>query len=89
MTSLGVVTLFQTGMNSLAQNRPWSCSPGLVLASLQDQEQDRLILTRPRPRLTVQDLSENKTKPARLLCLAVRTECRFRERAGLIYNTRN
>ncbi|CAG9134836.1 unnamed protein product [Plutella xylostella] len=38
-------------------------SLGLVLAFLQDQdqEQDRVFLARPRPRLTVQDLSKNKT----------------------------
>ncbi|CAH2226973.1 jg22409 [Pararge aegeria aegeria] len=38
-------------------------SLGLVLAFLQDQdqEQDRVFLARPSPRLTVQDLSKNKT----------------------------
>lgn len=48
---------------SVAQIQSWSCSLGLVLAFLQDQdqEQDRVFLARPRPRLTVQDLSENKT----------------------------
>lgn len=78
-------------IHSVAQNRSWSRSLGLASCVLrdQDQDQDRLILARPRPRLTVQDLSKNKTKPARLLRLAVRTECRFRDRTGLIYNTRN
>ena len=47
------------------------------------------VFARTRPRLTVRDLSKNKTKPARPLRLAVRTECLFRERTGLIYNTRN
>ncbi|CAH0400870.1 unnamed protein product [Chilo suppressalis] len=37
----------------------------------QDQEQDRVFLARPR--LTMQDLSKNKTNPARLLRLAART----------------
>ncbi|CAH2243743.1 jg7117 [Pararge aegeria aegeria] len=48
---------------SVAQIQSWSCSLGLVLAFLQDQdqEQDRVFLARPRPRLTVQDLSKNKT----------------------------
>ncbi|CAH2217225.1 jg23803 [Pararge aegeria aegeria] len=48
---------------SLAREKSWSCSLGLVLAFLQDQdqEQDRVFLARPRPRLTVQDLSKNKT----------------------------
>ncbi|GBP82552.1 Zinc finger BED domain-containing protein RICESLEEPER 3 [Eumeta japonica] len=36
-------------------------------------------IQKPRPRLTVQDLSKNKTKPARLLRLAARTERRFTE----------
>lgn len=49
--------------NSVAQIQSWSCSLGLVLEFLQDQdqEQDRVFLARPRPRLTVQDLSKNKT----------------------------
>ncbi|CAH2210234.1 jg4837 [Pararge aegeria aegeria] len=49
--------------SSVAQIQSWSCSLGLVLAFLQDQdqEQDRVFLARPRPRLTVQDLSKNKT----------------------------
>lgn len=46
---------------SVAQIQSWSCSLGLVLTFLQDQEQDRVFLARPRPRLTVQDLSKNKT----------------------------
>ncbi|CAH2266471.1 jg23614 [Pararge aegeria aegeria] len=50
-------------LDSVAQIQSWSCSLGLVLAFLQDQyqEQDRVFLARPRPRLTVQDLSKNKT----------------------------
>ncbi|CAH2231932.1 jg11086 [Pararge aegeria aegeria] len=49
--------------NTSPQIQSWSCSLGLVLAFLQDQdqEQDRVFLARPRPRLTVQDLSKNKT----------------------------
>ena len=64
---------------------------GLVLSRLQDQDQDQdhPISARPKPRLTARDLSKNETKPGRLLRLAVRTECRFRERTGLIYHTRN
>ncbi|CAK1596315.1 unnamed protein product [Parnassius mnemosyne] len=77
----GHYIVLQSMSISVAQNRSWSCSLGLVLAFLQDQdqEQDRLFLARPRPRLTVQDLRKNKTKLARLLRLAVRTKCRFRE----------
>ncbi|RVE51844.1 hypothetical protein evm_003464 [Chilo suppressalis] len=48
-----------------------ACPLGLVLAFLQDQ--DHVFLARPRPRLTVEDLSKNKTNPARLLRLAART----------------
>ncbi|CAH2216285.1 jg88, partial [Pararge aegeria aegeria] len=50
-------------LGRVAQIQSWSCSLGLVLAFLQDQdqEQDRVFLARPRPRLTVQDLSKNKT----------------------------
>ncbi|CAH2233519.1 jg10801 [Pararge aegeria aegeria] len=54
---------YKRPMSSVAQIQSWSCSLGLVLAFLQDQdqEQDRVFLARPRPRLTVQDLSKNKT----------------------------
>ncbi|GBP41994.1 hypothetical protein EVAR_33798_1 [Eumeta japonica] len=48
------------------------------------QDRDRLILARPRPRLTMQDLSKNKTKPARLLRLATRTERRFTDARRLV-----